>query len=162
MTAYPGGGGSYTVARQNLGVSAGLLGAAAALMIDYVLVVAVGISAGVGAALLFRQRHDCVEGVYQISRVSAVDLKLMTEPFHPQSEREAVAAMSADTYWKQHPELAEERFRSHRAAGDAEALRCYGCPFALPSPKAVAFVLVESVSSTRRRARSAGVFSTPI
>jgi len=46
--AYPGGGGSYTVARLNLGVSAGLL-AAAALMIDYVLVVAVGISAGVGA-----------------------------------------------------------------------------------------------------------------
>jgi amino acid transporter len=46
--AYPGGGGSYTVARQNLGVSAGLL-AAAALMIDYLLTVAVGISAGVGA-----------------------------------------------------------------------------------------------------------------
>ena len=48
IQAYPGGGGSYTVARQNLGVSAGLL-AAAALMIDYVLVVAVGISAGIGA-----------------------------------------------------------------------------------------------------------------
>src|ERR1700724_3336374 len=48
IQAYPGGGGSYTVARQNLGVSAGLL-AASALMIDYVLVVAVGISAGVGA-----------------------------------------------------------------------------------------------------------------
>src|SRR5215471_18864512 len=48
IQAYPGGGGSYTVARQNLGASAGLL-AAAALMIDYILVVAVGISAGVGA-----------------------------------------------------------------------------------------------------------------
>src|SRR5215471_7441435 len=48
IQAYPGGGGSYTVAKQNLGTSAGLL-AAAALMIDYVLVVAVGISAGVGA-----------------------------------------------------------------------------------------------------------------
>jgi amino acid transporter len=48
IQAYPGGGGSYTVARQNLGSSAGLL-AAAALLIDYVLVVAVGISAGVGA-----------------------------------------------------------------------------------------------------------------
>jgi hypothetical protein len=44
IQAYPGGGGSYTVARQNLGVSAGLL-AAVALMIDYILVVAVGISA---------------------------------------------------------------------------------------------------------------------
>jgi amino acid transporter len=48
--AYPTGGGSYTVARENLGESAGLL-AAAALMIDYVLVVAVGISAGVGALI---------------------------------------------------------------------------------------------------------------
>src|SRR5215471_12898504 len=48
IAAYPGGGGSYTVARQNLGGTAGLL-AAAALMIDYVLTVAVGISAGVGA-----------------------------------------------------------------------------------------------------------------
>src|SRR5580658_10464081 len=46
--AYPGGGGSYTVARENLGPGAGLL-AGVALMIDYVLVVAVGISAGVGA-----------------------------------------------------------------------------------------------------------------
>src|ERR1022692_340573 len=48
IAAYPGGGGSYTVARENLGVRAGLL-AATALMIDYILVVAVGISAGVGA-----------------------------------------------------------------------------------------------------------------
>jgi len=48
IDAYPGGGGSYTVARANIGAGAGLL-AAAALMIDYILVVAVGISAGVGA-----------------------------------------------------------------------------------------------------------------
>ena len=48
IAAYPGGGGSYTVASENLGVFAGLL-AGAALMIDYVLTVAVGISAGVGA-----------------------------------------------------------------------------------------------------------------
>jgi amino acid transporter len=48
IAAYPTGGGSYTVARENLGTAAGLL-AAAALMLDYVLVVAVGVSAGVGA-----------------------------------------------------------------------------------------------------------------
>ena len=48
IEAYPSGGGSYTVAGQNLGSFAGLL-AAAALMIDYVLTAAVGISAGVGA-----------------------------------------------------------------------------------------------------------------
>ena len=48
IAAYPSGGGSYTVARENLGAGAGIL-AAAALMIDYVLTAAVGISAGVGA-----------------------------------------------------------------------------------------------------------------
>jgi amino acid transporter len=48
IAAYPGGGGSYTVASENLGTYPGLL-AASALMIDYVLTAAVGISAGVGA-----------------------------------------------------------------------------------------------------------------
>ncbi len=50
IPAYPAGGGSYTVASENLGPNLGLL-AAAALMIDYVLVVAVGISAGIGALI---------------------------------------------------------------------------------------------------------------
>ena len=50
IDAYPNGGGSYTVATENLGDGAGLL-AAAALMIDYVLTAAVGISAGVGALI---------------------------------------------------------------------------------------------------------------
>src|SRR3954470_11217720 len=48
IAAYPVNGGSYTVAKENLGTWPGLL-AAAALMIDYVLNVAVGISAGVAA-----------------------------------------------------------------------------------------------------------------
>ena len=48
ITAYPSNGGSYTVAKENLGTNAGLL-AAAALMVDYMLNVAVGIAAGVGA-----------------------------------------------------------------------------------------------------------------
>ena len=50
IEAYPHGGGSYTVASENLGEGAGLL-AAAALMIDYVLTASVGISAGVGALI---------------------------------------------------------------------------------------------------------------
>ncbi len=50
IAAYPNGGGSYTVARENLGTNASLL-AAAALMTDYVLNVAVGISAGIGALI---------------------------------------------------------------------------------------------------------------
>jgi amino acid transporter len=46
--AYPMGGGAYRVAKENLGVYAGLV-AGAALMIDYVLTVAVSIAAGVAA-----------------------------------------------------------------------------------------------------------------
>lgn len=56
IAAYPHGGGSYTVARENLGTIPGLL-AAAALLLDYVLVVAVGISAGVGCSC--RPCHSC-------------------------------------------------------------------------------------------------------
>jgi amino acid transporter len=46
IPAYPAGGGSYIVARENLGTMAGLV-AAAALMIDYILNVAVSVSAGI-------------------------------------------------------------------------------------------------------------------
>src|ERR1700723_4709769 len=48
IAAYPNGGGSYTVARENLGSGAGLL-AGGALMIDYLLYVAGGNFAGIGA-----------------------------------------------------------------------------------------------------------------
>jgi amino acid transporter len=48
IRAYPTNGGAYTVTKENLGVGVSLL-AAAALMVDYVLNVAVGISAGVAA-----------------------------------------------------------------------------------------------------------------
>src|SRR5579859_3084555 len=44
--AYPQGGGSYTVARENLGTRVSLV-AAAALMVDYLTTVAVSITAGV-------------------------------------------------------------------------------------------------------------------
>jgi len=48
IRAYPHGGGSYIVASENLSRTAGLL-AAAGLMIDYVLTVAVSIAAGLAA-----------------------------------------------------------------------------------------------------------------
>jgi amino acid transporter len=48
IPAYPNGGGSYTVARDNLGDTVGLV-AAAALLIDYVLTAAVSLTAGVAA-----------------------------------------------------------------------------------------------------------------
>ena len=46
--AYPAGGGSYTVAKENLGTSPGLV-AAAALLTDYILTVSVSISSGIAA-----------------------------------------------------------------------------------------------------------------
>lgn len=48
IRAYPHGGGTYIVSRENLGIGAGLV-AAAALLSDYILTVAVSISAGVAA-----------------------------------------------------------------------------------------------------------------
>jgi amino acid transporter len=48
LSAYPRGGGSYTVAKDNLGNNIGLV-AASGLLIDYILNVAIAISAGVGA-----------------------------------------------------------------------------------------------------------------
>ena len=44
--AYPNGGGAYAVSRENLGTTAALV-AAAALMVDYVMTVAVSVTAGV-------------------------------------------------------------------------------------------------------------------
>jgi amino acid transporter len=46
IEAYPNGGGAYTVAKENLGETAGLV-AGAALLIDYVLTVSVSVSAGI-------------------------------------------------------------------------------------------------------------------
>ena len=48
IDAYPHGGGSYTVARENLGVTSGLV-AAASLSVDYILTVAVSVAAGIDA-----------------------------------------------------------------------------------------------------------------
>ena len=57
IPAYPNGGGSYIVAKDNLGTLPGLV-AAASLMIDYVLTVAVSVAAGVLAlATLFPGRR---------------------------------------------------------------------------------------------------------
>src|SRR5215470_2552735 len=81
IAAYPGGGGSYTVARENLGQRAGLL-AAAALIIDYVLTVAVGISAGVGAflsAVPQWQPHTLAICLVTLAAISIVNLRGVRE-----------------------------------------------------------------------------------
>ena len=77
IAAYPHGGGSYTVAKENLGTTAGLF-AAAALLLDYVLVVAVGISAGVGAlvsAFTVLQPHTLSLCLLILAMITLVNLR---------------------------------------------------------------------------------------
>jgi len=81
IAAYPSGGGSYTVARENIGDGAGLL-AAAALMIDYVLTAAVGISAGVGAlvsAVPSLQPHTLFICLFILLLITIVNLRGLRE-----------------------------------------------------------------------------------
>ncbi|CAM5999552.1 unnamed protein product [Sphagnum balticum] len=71
--AYPGGGGAYTVCKENLGENAGLI-AAASLIIDYILTVAVSIAAGTAAVTsAFPQLHP---HAVLISNVAIVILTL--------------------------------------------------------------------------------------
>ncbi|MBI1750326.1 MAG: APC family permease [Acidobacteria bacterium] len=69
--AYPSGGGAYIVAKENLGVTPGLV-AAAALLIDYVLTVAVSVAAGIAAVtsafpnLLQHREFLCLVAIYII------------------------------------------------------------------------------------------------
>jgi amino acid transporter len=82
IAAYPGGGGSYIVAKENLGSGLGLL-AASALMIDYLLNVAVGISAGVGAlvsAVPKLQPHTLGLCLLILATLAIVNLRGVREP----------------------------------------------------------------------------------
>jgi len=91
ITAYPNGGGSYTVAKENLGIRFGLL-AAAALMLDYTLTVAVGISAGVGAlisAVPSLHRHTLALCLGFLALITIVNLR---------GAREAGAIFALPTY----------------------------------------------------------------
>ena len=58
--AYPNGGGSYVVSRENLGENPSLV-AGAALLVDYILTVAVSVSAGVAAIISIPQFNGLVE-----------------------------------------------------------------------------------------------------
>ena len=91
ITAYPNGGGSYTVAKENLGIKFGLL-AAAALMLDYTLTVAVGISAGVGALISAApslHKHTLVLCLAFLALITVVNLR---------GAREAGAIFALPTY----------------------------------------------------------------
>jgi amino acid transporter len=81
VAAYPHGGGSYIVAKDNLGTKPGLI-AAGALLTDYVLTVAVSIAAGVAALTsivpeLFDYRVDL--GVFLVILIAMVNLRGIRE-----------------------------------------------------------------------------------
>jgi amino acid transporter len=89
--AYPQGGGSFTVARRNLGTTAGLV-AAAALMIDYLTTVAVSVTAGVQAVIAFvpaLDNHRVAADLACIGLLMVVNLR---------GVREAGAAFVVPTY----------------------------------------------------------------
>ena len=79
--SYPSGGGSYIVAKDNLGTYPGLV-AGASLMIDYVLTVAVSVSSGVAAILSFvpqYQQHRIALGVALIALIALANLRGVRE-----------------------------------------------------------------------------------
>ncbi|TMM33050.1 MAG: APC family permease [Actinobacteria bacterium] len=89
--AYPSGGGDYEVATVNLGPRFGLV-VASALMVDYVLTVAVSVSSGVenlGAAWGFAAEHKVEVAVVLVVILTALNLR---------GVREAGAAFSIPTY----------------------------------------------------------------
>lgn len=89
--AYPSGGGDYEVASTNLGAKAGLT-VASALLVDYVLTVAVSISSGVqnaAAALPFVRGHEAVVAVALVAILTAMNLR---------GVRESGAAFAVPTY----------------------------------------------------------------
>jgi amino acid transporter len=89
--AYPSGGGDYEVATVNLGPRFGLV-VASALMVDYVLTVAVSVSSGVenlGSAWSFADRHPVGVAVTVVAVLAAMNLRGI---------REAGVAFAIPTY----------------------------------------------------------------
>jgi amino acid transporter len=79
--AYPNGGGAYAVSRANLGENASLV-AASALLIDYVMTVAVSVAAGVAniiSALPFLGAHAVAISIGLIAVVAVMNLRGVKE-----------------------------------------------------------------------------------
>jgi amino acid transporter len=81
--AYPSGGGSYVVSRENLGENPSLI-AGASLLVDYILTVAVSISAGVAAIVSIPEFHDLEQhrvllGLALIAFISIANLRGIKE-----------------------------------------------------------------------------------
>ena len=89
--AYPNGGGSYTVAKENLGTGAGLV-AAAALLTDYIMTVAVSIAGGIAA--ITSAYHGLIPHTVLLSVLSIAILAIV----NLRGVRESGLAFSVPTY----------------------------------------------------------------
>lgn len=81
IDAYPNGGGAYTVAKENLGTTAGLI-AGAALLIDYVLTVSVSVASGVeniSSAIPWTNDHKELIGTLVIIIITFLNLRGIRE-----------------------------------------------------------------------------------
>jgi amino acid transporter len=124
IAAYPVNGGSYTVARENLGTWASLF-AASALMIDYVLTAAVGISAGIGAlvsAAPALEKYTVPLCLLTLGVITAANLR---------GTAEAGAAFALPTY------LFIVSLLVVLAIGVCRAIAAHGHPHAVVSPPPV-------------------------
>jgi amino acid transporter len=91
IRAYPSGGGSYIVASENLGTLPGLV-AASALLVDYVLTVAVSVAAGVAAVT------SAVPGLHDDRLLIGVAIVALVTIANLRGAREAGLIFAAPTY----------------------------------------------------------------
>lgn len=89
--AYPSGGGSYIVSRENLGLTPGLI-AAASLMIDYVMTVAVSTAAGVAAV------YSAVPSLYNYRVYICIGVILLVALANLRGVRESGTLFAVPTY----------------------------------------------------------------
>ena len=124
IAAYPSGGGSYTVAKENLGTWPGLL-AAAALLLDYILNVAVGISAGIGALV------SAVPGLHNYTLALCLVTLLLVAFINLRGVRESGAAFALPTY------LFVGTLLTVLVVGVAKTFLAHGSPHAVTPPPAL-------------------------
>ncbi len=145
--AYPSGGGDYEVASVNLGPKAGLT-VASALLVDYVLTVAVSVSAGVqnaASAFEFLRGKEAIVAVLIVAALTAMNLR---------GVRESGAAFAVPTYLFMLSVIGMALFGFYRRASGDLPLAESGPMQLLPEPGyetigglALAFLMLRAFSS---------------
>jgi amino acid transporter len=90
--AYPGGGGAYTVVKENLGVASALV-AGSALLLDYILLAAVAISSGVAQII------SAIPALYPYRVALAVGFLILIATANLRGVKESGNTFAAPTYF---------------------------------------------------------------